>query len=459
LRVTILTLFPELIAPFVETSVLGKACERGLVSVELVQIRDFANDRHRTVDDAPYGGGCGMVMKPEPLAAALESVETGPHPPHRIFLTPQGRRFDQRAAVELAEKEHLVLICGRYEGVDERIRKLFVDDEISLGDFVLSGGEVAAAAVVEAVARLVPGVMGNHRSAAEESHTAGTLEYPQYTRPAVFRGLAVPDVLRSGDHDRIRIWRKRQAQARTADRRPDLLEASAERSDTRAREVDTKRTRSGAYTACKQPPESVGGKRARKNLLTERASRAYVALLHHPVYDRNGQVVTTALTNLDLHDIARAARTFGLAGYRVVTPVAKQREMVSRILGHWVDGYGGRANRRRRSALELVASAERLDDVVEEIEKHHGTRPVVAVTTARSIDGRDLVEPEDLFLRPEVARRPVVLAFGTGWGLTREMIERADICLQPIKGPGDYNHLSVRSAVSIYLARLFGRPA
>jgi hypothetical protein len=148
-----------------------------------------------------------------------------------------------------------------------------------------------------------------------------------------------------------------------------------------------------------------------------------------------------------------------LAGYRVVTPVAKQRELVARILRHWVEGYGGRTNKRRRKALELVSAAESLDEVVDEVERRHGSRPVTVVTTARALDGQPLVGTEELFRRPEVARRPLVLAFGTGWGLTREMIERADICLRPIHGPGEYNHLSVRSAVSIYLARLFARTA
>jgi tRNA (guanine37-N1)-methyltransferase len=215
----IVTLFKELFAGFVDASLIGKARRSGLISIELIDLRDFTHDRHRTVDDAPYGGGSGMVMKTAPI---LEMLAAQP-PCRRVLMTPQGRPFDQARAHSLATcSAPLLLFCGRYEGVDERVRAMF-DEEVSLGDFVLNGGEVAAMAVIEAVSRLVPGVLGNAESVVEESFTAGLLEYPQYTRPEIVNGEGVPEILLSGDHGRVALWRRGQALLRTKRRRPDLF--------------------------------------------------------------------------------------------------------------------------------------------------------------------------------------------------------------------------------------------
>src|SRR4051812_10320772 len=212
-----------MVAAPLEESILGKAREKGLLRVQVTDIREFADGKHRVTDDVPYGGGAGMVMKPEPLVAAIEAAR-GRTPSARVVLmSPQGRRFDQAKALELAGCEALVLVCGRYEGVDERVLG-WVDEELSLGDFVLTGGEFAALAVVDAVARLVPGVLGNDESPRSESFTGGPiLEGPQYTRPPEFRGQSVPAILLSGDHGRIARWRRRQALVRTRERRPDLF--------------------------------------------------------------------------------------------------------------------------------------------------------------------------------------------------------------------------------------------
>jgi len=222
-RFHVVTLFPEMFESFLAAGLLGKAIAAGRLEVAFTNPRDFTSDRHRTVDDTPYGGGSGMVMMPGPLVEAMESL---PGRPRRVLLTPQGKPFVQADAERLGGLGAVALVCGRYEGVDERVRD-HVDEELSLGDFVLLGGEVAAMAIVEATARLLPGVLGNASSAEDESHVAGLLEYPQYTRPADFRGAGVPEVLRSGDHAAIAGWRRREALRRTLQRRPDLLEAAA----------------------------------------------------------------------------------------------------------------------------------------------------------------------------------------------------------------------------------------
>ena len=220
--VDIVTIFPGFFASPLATGLLGKAGERGLVQVRLHDLRTWAADRHRSVDDAPFGGGAGMVMLPGPWFEALDALQADGSA-HVVLLAPDGRRFDQATATRLAGEPRLVLCCGRYEGVDERVRSR-VDEILSIGDFVLAGGESAALVVLDAVARLVPGVMGNAASAADESFAAGLLEYPQYTRPAVYRGLEVPAVLRSGDHGAIARWRHDQAVERTRRLRPDLLD-------------------------------------------------------------------------------------------------------------------------------------------------------------------------------------------------------------------------------------------
>jgi tRNA (guanine37-N1)-methyltransferase len=219
-RIDVFSIFPEYLRPPLQVSLLGRARTAGLLDVRLHDPRAFTADRHRSVDDEPFGGGAGMVMMPEPMFAAVEAVQ-----PARplLLLSASGRRFDQDLARELSAGGGFSLICGRYEGVDQRVADHLCDGELSIGDFVLAGGEGAALVVIETVARLLPGVMGNEASAAEESFTDGRLEYPQYTRPAEFRGWAVPEVLRSGDHARVARWRDAQALRRTLARRPDLV--------------------------------------------------------------------------------------------------------------------------------------------------------------------------------------------------------------------------------------------
>ncbi len=230
MRFDIFTLFPEVFPPYLDTSILLRAQQRGLLEVRVHNIRDFTHDKHNTTDDVPYGGGGGMVMKPEPVFEAVESV-LGMDASRKssvpiILLTPQGHVFNQQAARDLSRFDRIALICGRYEGVDERIGSHLATDEISIGDYVLTGGELPALILVDAITRLLPGALGDPTGAAKDSHTEGLLEYPHYTRPPDFRGMGVPDVLLSGDHARIEKWRREQSLLRTLDRRPDLLQLS-----------------------------------------------------------------------------------------------------------------------------------------------------------------------------------------------------------------------------------------
>jgi tRNA (guanine37-N1)-methyltransferase len=440
MRFTVVTIFPEMFASVLEAGVVGRAVAAGAIQVRFVNPRDFTSDRHRTVDDTPYGGGPGMVMKVEPLIAAIEAASQGAEPAHRILLAAGGRPLEQQRVRELAGLPHLVLVCGRYEGVDERVVDLAIDEELSVGDFVLTGGELGAMSIIDAVARHVPGVLGEAASTVEESFAEGLVEYPQYTRPIELRGLAVPEILQSGHHERIRRWRRQQALARTARRRPDLL------AEHRFSDEDR---RLWSELAAAEP-----------------ARRTYVALVHHPVYDRHRSVVTSAVTTLDVHDIARATATYGLAGYFVLNPVAAQREKVERILSVWNQelvawqgseprGFKDPAD-HRGEALALVRTAADIAEVQAALAGAHGQAPLVVVTSARP-------GPETVgfrALRAELygdEQRPVLLVFGTGWGLADEVVASADRRLAPVAGRPRFNHLSVRSAVAIILDRLFGQ--
>ncbi|WP_307586772.1 tRNA (guanosine(37)-N1)-methyltransferase TrmD [Paenibacillus wynnii] len=231
MRIDVLTLFPEMCEGVFGTSILGKARDKGIVSLNAVNFRDFSGNKHNTVDDTPYGGGGGMVLKPDPIFAAVEHL-LSPLPaeeavkPRIILMCPQGKTYTQKIAEELAQEQHLIFICGHYEGYDERIREHLVTDELSIGDYVLTGGELPAMTVIDSIVRLQPGALGNETSAVSDSFSTGLLEYPHYTRPAEFRGWKVPDMLLSGHHANIDVWRREQALQRTLERRPDLLETA-----------------------------------------------------------------------------------------------------------------------------------------------------------------------------------------------------------------------------------------
>ena len=226
MRIDILTLFPQMFDGLLGCSIIGRAIEHGLVDIQLHDIRAYTHDKHHIVDDYPYGGGAGMVLKPEPIFEAVDDIKEKLNlsSVSTILLSPQGRLFNQEMARKLADCQNLILICGHYEGVDERVAEHLVSDEISIGDYLLSAGEVAAMVVVDCVIRLLPGVLGSEASLVEDSHIGGLLEYPQYTRPAVYHGWAVPEILLSGDHAEVARWRRKQSLLRTAKRRPDLIE-------------------------------------------------------------------------------------------------------------------------------------------------------------------------------------------------------------------------------------------
>ena len=415
MRIDILTLFPEMFTPL-QHSIVGRAVKNELLQLNIKNIRDYTGPKHGLTDDKLYGGGAGMVMKPEPLFEAVADLRRSPKA--RVIITsPAGRLFDQQAAQELSQAEQLIFICGHYEGI---------------GDFVLTGGELPAMVMADSVVRLLPGALGHDESSQEESFgedMKGLLEYPQYTRPPVFDGREVPPVLLGGNHEEIRRWRREQSLRRTWERRPELLrEAALTQSDLQLL-ADWQAERRGR-------------------------GQVWLALVHYPVYNKKHEVINTSITNLDIHDIARACATFGLAGYFLVQPAAGQQELIGSLLKHWQYGFGARYNPDRHEALSKISLCASLAEAQAAIEQQTGQKPQLVATSARPTPGMQGYAE----MRRQIAEadEPYLLVFGTGWGLTDELLAEADWVLRPVYGVDDYNHLSVRSAVSIILDRLFG---
>lgn len=416
-RISIVTAFPELVRSYLGASVLGRGIESGKLDVEAVDIRAFAEGEYRQIDDYSFGGG-GMVLMAAPLERALEHI--APKAERYVaYPSPQGVPLHQELVEDMrriVSRKRLVIVCGHYEGVDERFVERNVDLEFSLGDFVLTGGELPALALVDAVSRLVDGVVGKSEAVREDSFFSGMLDHPHYTRPASYDGASVPEVLLGGDHAAIESYRRSEAVERTIARRPELLAKAG----------------IGPY---------MGG-------------RAYVIQLHHPVLDRDGEKSTTAITGMDLHDIARACRTYGVERYAIVTPLKSQREMIAKIACHWTEGYGSGFNPDRAEAMRAIKTFASLGQALRWIEKREKTPPMTVGTTARP----DERATHWTSIKREVLEsgRPLALIFGTGHGLHEEALAICDAIMTPISGPGEYNHLSVRSAVSIVLDRFFG---
>ncbi|UZP67220.1 tRNA (guanosine(37)-N1)-methyltransferase TrmD [Desulfovibrio mangrovi] len=426
MQFTIVTLFPEFFDSALGCGLMAKANESGLVSFAFKNPREFTTDKHHTVDDRPYGGGPGMVMMADPLAKTLRSIQESSGKPGRILMmAPKGRPFTQAMARELAQEESVTIICGRYEGFDARLEELFAIEPVSIGDYVLNGGETAALSVIEATSRLVPGYMGHEDSGEEESFSAGLLEYPHYTRPDVFEGLEVPEILKSGDHKRIAEWRREQALKITLHNRPDILqEAPLSSNDL---EILKKEDRN----------------RVGRNL--------FCALVHYPVVNKEKKSVAVSLTNLDIHDIGRCSCTYGLGGYYISTPIEDQRRMLDELLRHWVTGPGTAANPDRGEALQIIRGVGYIEDAVRDISERTGQKPLLVATSAKGAGNMNFAD-----IRHILAERPVLLLFGTAHGLAPQVLEECDGILRPVRYLDGYNHLSVRTAAAIIIDRILG---
>ncbi len=415
----VLSIFPELFESFSKTGLFGKGVKSGAISFSASQLREHAVNSQGQIDDAPYGGGSGMVLRIETAEAAIRKERSQRPESKVVLMTPRGEPMSQKLARKIvSENSALTILCGRYEGVDERIAEELCDYQVSMGDFITMGGETPAMAFMESVARLVPGVLGNPESLSEESFENMRLEHPQYTRPEVFKSgekeLAVPKILLSGNHKKIDEWRKEKAIRDTFTRRPDL-----------ARGLDLD------------------------------GSNVSIALIHYPVFNKEGKIITSSLTNLDLSDIARSVKTFGVKKFYIVHPAETLRKLAFKICEHWNTGYGSSYNPNRGEALEQVSILPQFKDALEDAERVFGEVPSLVTTSAKP--GKHHTSYLKMREIAKTSDKPLMILFGTGWGLADEVMEKADFQLPPINGCVPYNHLSVRAAAAITLDRLFSK--
>jgi len=438
--ITIVSVFPELFETWLNTSLVGRARESGLLAIQCLRLSDYVASKQR-IDTPACGPGAGMVLKAPVVAAAIEDAFARYGRGRVIFFTPSGELFTQRLCQKMASEyfenqavagqeqplQHLVLVCGRYEGVDCRVIEYYSGAEVSIGNYVLMGGDLPAQVFLEGLLRYVPGIVGDNQSVEHDSFTGSLVDFPAYGQPNEWNGLAVPPVLLSGDHARINQWRTDVALARTVQEHFGWLRTS---------------------TLSAQLRQAVMTK----------IPLHYVVLMHDQVLIGRKEAVpgTTSVTTIDVHDIARSCATYGVKKFYVVTPLHDQKELLRVFFEFWHTDQGRNYNENRFDAMQCVQVVSSLAEAEADIAvQHEGAAPIRIATSARSVEGVCSLAFDEQSIAWQ-SKRPVVLLFGTGQGMTQELLATCDFVLTPIHGFTLYNHLSVRAAVAIILDRWLG---
>lgn len=430
MNISIISVFKELYPPFVTTSLVRRAQDKGLVSIDLSSLFEYVAPKER-IDSPIFGHGSGMLIRPDVVQAAIEDKEGQHGKAFKIFFSPHGKKLTQKTLRDLSQKiasvDHLMLLPARYEGMDARVEERYADEVISIGDFVLMGGDLPAMVLLEGLLRLMPGVVGKQASIEEESFSGAWVDYPGYTEPVEWQGMRVPDVIRSGNHEAMRVWRQEEAVRRTVLHHFDWLRTCAL----------TDEEKEQAWRVI--PPH-------------------YVALMHGDVLvGSERQPGTTSVTSIDIHDIARSSATYGIKNMFIVTPLHDQQNIVNTLLDFWKTGTGVDYNRVRHEAVQRVHVLNALEDVIAQITAQEGKRPLIMATSARSAGLHSQQVSFEDQAKVWAAGRPVLLLFGTGQGLSSACIELVDFIMPPITGLTSFNHLSVRSAAAIILDRWLGQ--
>lgn len=434
MRISILSVFPELYAPFLQTSLVRRACDNGIVTYEVTPFNTFCAPRER-IDAPTFGHGAGMLIKPEVVQRAVEDKERAYGKAFKIFFSPQGKTLNQLDvklfAQKLMESGHLMLLAARYEGMDARVEEEYADAIVSVGDFVLMGGDIPAMMVLEGLLRHIPGVVGRKESVEEDSFTGPFLDHPEYTAPVVWKGREVPEIVRSGNHAQLRSWWLQQAAKKTVARRFDWLRSLPVTEEYRA-------------------------------LVQKNIPAHYVVLMHDDVLvgGKDQRTGMTSVTSLDIHDIARSAHTYGIKNYYIVTPLADQQKIVQKLLDFWLDDVGAEYNKHRHESMQKVRLCASFEQVLEMIREQEGLDPLVVSSSARTLDGKLLAADKLITYHDQDKvwrqQQPVLFVLGTGQGLTQEFIAHSDYLLVPLGGFTGFNHLSVRSAAAIIFDRWLG---
>ncbi|MBT6795711.1 tRNA (guanosine(37)-N1)-methyltransferase TrmD [bacterium] len=423
----ILSVFRELIKPSLKYGVLSKAIKKNKIKVNIFSYSDYLNDGDR-LDDKQFGGEPGMVIKYQNASRAINAIKKSNPKTKVIFLTPKGKKLDNNLAKEMSKMGNISIICGRYEGFDERIIDQYSDLEVSIGDYIVSGGEYPAVILMDSISRMVKGVIGNEESVENDSLSNSLLKHPVYTRPAELKVGKVPKLITGGNHKKIKNFNRQESILSTLKRREDLLETTDLKIDER--------------------------ELLRKVKRGDIKSNAYLALVHYPIQNIKGEVIKTSLTNLDIQDIARTCMSYGIKKYYITHPVKEQRELAKNVLDYWEKGINMKNDSTKHKALENIEIKNSISDAIKAIKKIHGKKPKIVATDGRIM--HNMVNYSDIRRNLNTDDSPYLFLFGTGWGLTKEVLDNADYILKPVGSYYEYNHLSVRSAVAIILDRIFG---
>ena len=425
-NISILTLFPDLYEPFINTSLLKRAQEKNLINFDLQGLFSFAKPKER-IDAPGFGPGDGMLIKPEIVEKAIDKQEKEFGKAYKIFFSPQGKLLNQTNLKEIynkiADKKHIMLLSSRYEGMDSRVEEYYADEILSVGNFVTMGGDIPAMLFLEAILRYFPEIVGKVGSVEQDSFSGPFVDYPQYTEPVEWKGMVVPEILRSGNHGAIEKWRLDKAAQKT------VIDHFEWVRTYKLNEVQKK-------VASKFIPNH------------------YVALMHSDVLLEDNRVGTTSVTSIDIHDISRSCATYGIKNYFIVTPLKDQQKIVSKLLHFLQEGYGFEYNPQRFKAIKNTHLKNDLKSVIEAIKEKENIDPIIITTSAKRSD----LALISYFDQSKVwsKNRPILLIFGTGKGLSDDLMAKSDFQLKPIEGFTDFNHLSVRSAVAIILDKWLG---
>lgn len=428
MKISILSVFPELYDSFLQTSLIKRAQAAGLVDIQTESFFSYVEPKER-IDAPTFGHGAGMLIKPAVVQAGIEHFESKSGKALKVFFSPHGKKLDQdylkKLSVKIAAQGHLMIVAGRYEGMDARVEHQYADELLSIGDYVLMGGDLPAMVLLEGLLRLIPGVVGKSDSVEHESFTGPFVDYPEYTEPVVWHNQEVPAVVRSGNHKALADWRQGEALKRTLRHHFDWL---------RSYPLDDHQ----------------------KELVREAIPPHYVALCHSEVLIGPERTVgTTSVTSIDIHDIARTSQTYGMKQFFIVTPLVDQQRITQTLLDFWQTPVGIEYNYNRHNALSSTHLVDTLDAAIARIRQLEGKEPVIIATTARTVEHARKIT---FFDQGEVwaLEKPVLFVFGTGRGFSQDFLNRCDFILTPVKGMSPFNHLSVRSAVAIILDRWIG---
>lgn len=427
MKINTLSTFPDIIKNSLKYGVLSKAIKNKLIELNHFSYFNEIEDKDR-IDDEQYGHSPGMVISYEKTYKIFKKIKKINPKTKVIFVSPKGKKLNNDMVMELSKEKNITIACGRYEGFDERIIEEFCDLEISVGDYILTGGELAASIIIDSVSRMIDGVVNKKESVSNDSLMNSVIKGPVYTKPYDYKRKKVPKILLSGNHKKINDFNRLMSIKSTLLKREDLLETCD-------------------LTILEK-------KELKKIKNSNQNDRVFIALVHYPISNIKGEIITTSLTNLDIQDIARSAKTYGIKNYYITHPILEQRNLAKKVIGYWENEKERKNKNTKHEAINNIIIKKSLNEAILDIKKKYGKKPITIATDAKIMN--NMVSYSHLKAKIQGKKDPYLIIFGTGWGLSNNIIQSCDYILKPVGGYNEYNHLSVRSAVAIILDKLFG---